>query len=74
VHTRFASAVHELINQGIRLDDAREELERLYLERALEVCNGSLTRAASQLGLHRNTLTRKLAAQRRAARKYDRVS
>lgn len=74
MQNRFASAVHELINQGIRLEDARQELERLYVERALELANGSLGRAATILGLHRNTLTRKLAEQRRAARKYGRTT
>jgi DNA-binding NtrC family response regulator len=74
VQNRFTTAVHEMIDSGIRLDDARQELERLYVERALETCQGSLSRAATLLGVHRNTLTRKLAEHRRAARKYGRVS
>jgi DNA-binding NtrC family response regulator len=70
VQDRFEAVVQELFSKGIRFEDARLELERVYIERALESAAGSVSRAADLLGMHRNTLARKLAAQRRAARKY----
>ena len=54
-----------MFDKGIRLEDAREEFERHYIDRALEATDGSLTRAATLLGVHRNTLARKLAERRR---------
>jgi DNA-binding NtrC family response regulator len=73
VQDRFKTLVSEMFDKGIRYEDARQELERLYFERALQSSDGSLTRAATLLGVHRNTLTRRLAEQRRVARKYGRT-
>jgi len=39
---------------------AREELEKGYISRALEMTNGNVIRAAKMLGLHRNTLSAKI--------------
>jgi DNA-binding NtrC family response regulator len=72
VQDRFKAFVEEMFEKGIRFEDARLELERLYIERALATSAGSLSRAAGLLGVHRNTLTRKLSEQRRAAAKYNR--
>jgi DNA-binding protein Fis len=73
VQDRFKTLIHEMFDRGIRYDDARFELERLYLERALETSDGRLSRAASLMGVHRNTLSRKLAEHRRAAQRYGRT-
>ena len=67
---RLKSVVHDLFAKGIRLDEAKGELERLYIECAMAASDGNLGRAAALLGLHRNTLTRKLAEHRRAAARY----
>jgi DNA-binding NtrC family response regulator len=37
-----------------------EEMERRYIGRVLEQTNGHMARAAEVLGIHRNTLRRKL--------------
>jgi transcriptional regulator of acetoin/glycerol metabolism len=39
---------------------ALDEMERLAIERALRICQGNRTRAASLLGISRDTLYRKL--------------
>ena len=67
---RFRTLVQEMFDKGIRYDDARFELEGLYIDCALETADGSLSRAATLMGVHRNTLARRLAEHRRAARKY----
>ncbi len=55
------------LNQGVlRLyTHARDELEQALLDVALEVNAGHRQRAAEQLGLGRNTLTRKLGSSRK---------
>jgi len=63
-----------MFDRGIRFEDARGELERVYIERALAQSEGSLSRAATLLGVHRNTLRRKLADLRRDARRYGRTA
>ena len=59
--------VGELVRQGISLQQASREFERQYLLAALREHEGSLSRSASSLGVHRNTLRNKMAALRHRA-------
>lgn len=52
--------VADMVRRGIRLDEARAEFEREFLEQTLRTCGGNQTRAAEVLQVHRNTLRRKL--------------
>ena len=56
--------VGELVRQGISLQQASREFERQYLLAALREHEGSLSRSATSLGVHRNTLRNKMAALR----------
>jgi Fis family transcriptional regulator len=49
-----------MVDRGILYDDALHEFERRFISRALSHADGSLSRAAALLGIHRNTLTRKV--------------
>ena len=53
--------VDQMIDGGITFEDGRREFERRFISRVLDDTDGHLSKAALQLGLHRNTLTRKLA-------------
>jgi DNA-binding protein Fis len=57
---RLSALVEDFVAKGIRLDEAHEQLEREYLVRVLERCEGNQCRAAETLQIHRNTLRRKL--------------
>ena len=57
---RLAALVDELVAKGIRLDEAHEQLERVFLARVLDRCDGNQCRAAETMQVHRNTLRRKL--------------
>ena len=52
--------VREMVEKGIMYDDARREFERRYILVALEKGEGNIGRAAELIGLHRNTLSRKI--------------
>lgn len=56
--------VEEMVDKGILYDDARREFERRFITRVLDRTGGNLTRAAGVMGLHRNTLSRKMAEYR----------
>ena len=56
--------VEEMVDKGILYDDARKEFERRFIARALAKSNGNLGRAADLIGLHRNTLSRKITEYR----------
>ena len=57
---RLQRLVDEMIDKGVRFDDAVHEFEKRFISGVLGNCDGSLTKAADTLGMHRNTLTRKM--------------
>jgi len=58
----LASLIQQMIDRGILFDDAQREFERLFISRALAKSNFNVCKAARITGLHRNTLSRKMAA------------
>lgn len=56
--------VDEMVSKGIRYEDARQEFERRFISRALARAEGKVGRAAKMIGLHRNTLSRKVSEYR----------
>jgi DNA-binding NtrC family response regulator len=56
--------VQELLDRGVLYDDARREFEKMIISRALQRSKGSVGDAADLLGLHRNTVARKMAEYR----------
>lgn len=52
--------IAEMVDKGILLDEACSEFEHRFIRRVLERVEGNRTQAAQILGLHRNTLSRKL--------------
>ena len=61
---RLEQLVEEMLQKGILLDEARQELERRFITRALAQSKGNLAQAALKMGLHRNTLSRKVQEYR----------
>ena len=57
---RLEKLVEEMVDRGVQFDDAVHEFEKRFIVRVLDQCDGSLTKTACTLGMHRNTLTRKL--------------
>ncbi len=55
------SLVQQMLDRGVRYEDARREFEKVFITRALQRSNGCLGDAAELLGIHRNTVTRKMA-------------
>ena len=58
------SLVQEMLDRGILFEDARREFEKVFITRALQRTKGSVGNAAKLLGLHRNTLARKMTEYR----------
>ena len=57
---RLEKLVEEMVDKGVQFDDAVNEFEKRFITRVLGQCSGSLTKTAECLGIHRNTLTRKM--------------
>lgn len=52
--------VNQLVERGILFDEARGEFEKRFIRKVLDTHRGNQSRAARVLGLHRNTLSRKI--------------
>jgi Fis family transcriptional regulator len=64
VRDQLEKLVLEMLDKGVLYDDARREFEKMFIARALQRSKGNLGDAAGMLGLHRNTITRKMAEYR----------
>ncbi|HUR32969.1 MAG TPA: helix-turn-helix domain-containing protein [Vicinamibacterales bacterium] len=60
ISERLDRLVDDMVDKGVQFDDAVHEFEKRFIVRVLKSCEGSLTRTADVLGMHRNTLTRKM--------------
>lgn len=56
--------VAEMVTRGIRYEDALAEFEKRFIIEALTAAGGNLGQAADRMGIHRNTLRRKLTVYR----------
>jgi DNA-binding NtrC family response regulator len=52
--------VAQMVDKGIRFEDAQREFEKRFITRVVQTSSGNLGRAADTLGVHRNTLARKI--------------
>ncbi|HEY9463451.1 MAG TPA: helix-turn-helix domain-containing protein [Vicinamibacterales bacterium] len=56
--------VDELVTRGVRFEDAQREFEKKFISHILTKAHGNLCQAADLLGMHRNTLSRKITEYR----------
>jgi DNA-binding NtrC family response regulator len=64
VRDQLEQLIQEMLDKGILYEEARREFEKLFITRALQRSKGSVGEAATLLGLHRNTVARKMAEYR----------
>ena len=57
---QLESLVAEMVEKRIYLDEALDEFEKKFIQNALAKTGGNQTKAAQLLGVHRNTLNRKI--------------
>ena len=56
--------VDDMVTRGVRYEDAQREFEKRFIAHVLHDAEGNLGKAADLLGMHRNTLSRKIAEYR----------
>lgn len=69
MNEKFEGLVEHLLSGNIFLEEAIELLERRMIQRTLERTDGNQSEASKQLGIHRNTLQKKLVAYGLAGRR-----
>ena len=57
---QLEALVGQMVDRGILFQEAVNEFEKRFIKRILDRANGNQSRAAKVLGIHRNTLSRKI--------------
>lgn len=57
---RMENLCREMVEKGILFSEATENFERCFIAEVLKRNKGNLIRSASALGIHRNTLSKKV--------------
>lgn len=58
---RMEALINEMLDGRILLDEAMTEFEKLYIQNALKRNSDHLSKTAAALGVHRNTLSKRVA-------------
>ena len=56
--------IDAMVSKGVRYTEAQREFEKKFIAHVLSRSDGNLGKAAEVLGIHRNTLTRKITEYR----------
>jgi len=67
VKDQLEGLVIQMVDRGILFDEAVGEFEKRFIKRVLDRTNGNQSRAAQVLGIHRNTLSRKITEYKLAS-------
>jgi DNA-binding protein Fis len=60
VKDQLEGLVAQMVERGILFDEAVTEFEKRFIKKVLDRAEGNQCRAAKILGIHRNTLGRKI--------------
>jgi DNA-binding NtrC family response regulator len=74
MRARLEALIDEMLDGQIMLDEALAEFEKLYIQKALARQKDHLSRTASVLGIHRNTLSKRVANYRKQERTSSRAA
>ena len=59
--SRIEALVEEMLDGSILLGEATEVFEMIFISKALERNSNHISNTANQIGIHRNTLSKRLA-------------
>lgn len=57
---QLEALINQLVDRGILFEEALAEFEKRFIKKVLDHHQGNQSRAARALGIHRNTLSRKI--------------
>jgi DNA-binding protein Fis len=60
VKDQLEGLINQMVERGIYFEEAIEEFEKRFIKRVLDRAEGNQSKAAQLLGIHRNTLSRKI--------------
>lgn len=62
MRVRLEALIEEMLDGHILLEEALREFEKLYIKKALTRNHEHLSNTATALGVHRNTVSKRVAA------------
>ena len=74
MRARLENLIDEMLDGRILLSEAMGEFEKLYIKKAFLRNQGHLSRTAQALGIHRNTLSKRVTAYQRAEKPMARAA
>jgi len=74
MRNQLEALIEEMLDGQILLDEAVAEFEKLYIEKALARHRRHLSNTAKVLGIHRNTLSKRVADYQKRASATSRAA
>ncbi|HBB97446.1 MAG TPA: hypothetical protein DC054_18860 [Blastocatellia bacterium] len=74
IRPRLEAVIEDMLDGHIMLDEALEEFEKLYIQKAYTRNKKRITHTATALGIHRNTISKRVNSYRAQERKSSRSS
>jgi len=74
MRARLEALIEEMLDGQILLTEALSEFEKLYIKRALARNKQHLSRTAKALGVHRNTISKRVATYHKESRPLVRAA
>lgn len=59
---QLEALIEEMLDGQILLDEAKAEFEKVFIEKCLKRNNKHISKTAEVLGIHRNTLSKRIAS------------
>ena len=57
---QLEALIDQMVEQGVAYEDAVKEFRKRFIKKVLERTKGNQSKAAQELGIHRNTLSRNI--------------
>lgn len=73
LRTRMEVLIEEMLDGQILLNEALSEFEKLYIQKALSRNDEHLSKTADALGIHRNTLSKRVSTYQDAPKTSKRL-
>ena len=74
MRARLEALIDEMLDGHILLAEAMSEFEKLYIKKALSRNQEHLSKTAQALGIHRNTIAKRVADYQRVKRPLARTA
>jgi DNA-binding NtrC family response regulator len=73
IRPRLEAVIEDMLDGHILLDEALQEFEKLYIQKAFARNRKRISHTAEALGIHRNTISKRVSSYRAEERKHSPV-